>query len=502
MMLDTSGATDFPTRNSLSDLTRLMRLALLFGGLWLLPTLSYAQDGQSSANSILRARLDSIVRTALQTSPIAGVSVAVVHKSDTLLHQAYGYADLGLQAPTTTATTYRLVFPAAAIGIMQQVEQRRISLDDDAARYLPELNWQGRRVTIRQLLDATSGLRDYHYLGDVQKLQRALPQTTRDVADLFMRYPFVHEPGAGSTWTISGFHLAGMILERITRTSYGDYLRDNVFRRAGLNHTFYCPEGEITPGLATPYFYASGGRFVVAPYQSPSHYPYLLTVCTTAGDAISLLRALRDGRLLGAEAYREMTTPVGAGREASRAVGIALGEESGHRRIGSSGFLIGYNTTMYDFPDDSLTVVVLQNTIRPRAFTGSRIARELARAALGLPSLPPFTIVPEEIPRERSLAAEERKRYHGTYDVEWAGGPSPLAFWKGSYRIYDDDAGRLMLHMPGVIPEPLIYVGSDTFHIASDHEMRFTFVTRAGQATSLTVTQASNVLSGPRRPGS
>ena len=465
-----------------------------------LPTPCGAQTrvGNSSATA-LTARLDSIVRAALSTSPIIGVSVAVVRGGDTLLHRSYGFADLGLEAPATPATTYRLVFATAAVGIMQQVEQGRLRLEDQANSYLPELDWQGRSVTVRQLLDMTSGLVDYHYLGDAQKLQRSRPQSQHDVASLFMGLPFVHEPGSGSGFTISGFHLAGMLLGRLTGQAYGDYLQQHVIGRAGLHRTYYCPDMVVTPGLATGYDYAGGGRFLLAHAVAPSHYAFLMTLCTNATGAVSLVRALRDGRLLRYETYREMiTTRDSAASGTRRAVGLRLGEEDGHRWAGEANFLMGYNTSVLDFPEDEVTVAVLQNTNRPRAFTGSRIARELARATLGLPPLPPYVPRPEAVVQATAtLSASERRQYIGTYALAWQRGAAPLAMWSTRVRIYEENA-LLMIHMPGVVPEPILYQGAKRFRIASDHESELTFELNDNGQTMLTFAHPSMVLWGPR----
>src|SRR4051812_1927716 len=212
----------------------------------------------ASTRAALVKRLDSIVRDALQGEPLAGVSVAVLRGQDTLLLRGYGYADLGLKAPATEETTYRLLGPMLGAAIMQQVEKGRLRLDDDASRLLPDFPWQGRRVTVRQLMDATSGLPDFHYLGDARSAQRAVPKAHDEVTALFAGRPFTHEPGERWQWTISGFHLAGLILEKVTGRSYPDYLREHIFARAGLTRSFYCDDRAVVPSLARAY--EGGGR--------------------------------------------------------------------------------------------------------------------------------------------------------------------------------------------------------------------------------------------------
>jgi D-alanyl-D-alanine carboxypeptidase len=198
----------------------------------------------ADARADLVGRLDTIVRDAVAREPLAGVSVAVLRGQDMLLQRGYGYADLGLKAPATEQTTYRLPGPAIAAAIMQQVERGRLRLDDDAARLLPEFPWQGRRVTVRQLMDATSGLQDFHYLGDPQRSRRSVPKAQDEVTALFAGRPFTHEPGERYQWTISGLHLAGILLERVAAQPYPDYLREQTAHVFGLGAS-----GRAAPAL-------------------------------------------------------------------------------------------------------------------------------------------------------------------------------------------------------------------------------------------------------------
>jgi len=214
-------------------LPRSVPLALLFAAAPLLSQAPSQAPSRQAPSRALAARLDSIARAALASEPMAGLSVAVLRGRDTLLLAGYGSADIGLGAPVTPATTFRVIgMPVLAAALLQQVEAGRLRLDDDASRLLPDFPWQGRRVTVRQLMDATSGLPDYHYLGDPHLARRGVPKAQDEVTALFAGLPFTHEPGAKWQWTISGFHLAGGLLERLTGKPYGDYSAGALARRA------------------------------------------------------------------------------------------------------------------------------------------------------------------------------------------------------------------------------------------------------------------------------
>jgi len=115
------------------------------------------------------ADLDAIVQQVMAQEHVAGASVLVARGDHILLHRGYGFADLGLEAPAKKRPSTMWLapmLPFTGVAVMQQVERGRLSLDDDISKFIPEFPLQGHHVTIRQLLNHTSGIVDYHYLGD------------------------------------------------------------------------------------------------------------------------------------------------------------------------------------------------------------------------------------------------------------------------------------------------------------------------------------------------
>jgi CubicO group peptidase (beta-lactamase class C family) len=111
------------------------------------------------------ADLDSVVQRMMAQEGVVGASVLVRRGDKILLHKGYGFADLGLEAAAKEETVYHVVgpmLPFTGIAVMQQMERGKLSLDDDISKYVPEFPLQGRHVTIRQLLNHTSGIVDYH----------------------------------------------------------------------------------------------------------------------------------------------------------------------------------------------------------------------------------------------------------------------------------------------------------------------------------------------------
>jgi len=160
--------------------------------LLLLLSLSWASleaqtPSSPSGQSGVPSRLRSIARALIADLPLASASVAVLKRRDTLVFAAYGYADIENRVRASPQTVYHIgsitkQFTAAAI--LQQVDRGRLTLDDDVATYVSELSWQGKRISIRQLLNHTSGLKDFGDLGDRFLTARLGDPPQRDVLQL------------------------------------------------------------------------------------------------------------------------------------------------------------------------------------------------------------------------------------------------------------------------------------------------------------------------------
>src|SRR6516164_5596544 len=202
------------------------------------------------------ADLDEVARKIITRERVVGASVLVARGGQIVLHKGYGFADLGLEAPAKDDTVYHVVgpmLPFTGIAVLQQVERGKLSLDDDISKYVPEFPMQGHRVTIRQLLNHTSGIVDYHYLGDPIEATSREPKALDEVMALYAGKNWVNEPGKKWDWSISGFQLLVTIMERVTGESFPNYVQQNIWKPAGVKSTSYCDDYTLTHGLAHSY---------------------------------------------------------------------------------------------------------------------------------------------------------------------------------------------------------------------------------------------------------
>src|SRR5512140_2562775 len=242
------------------------------------------------------AELDAVAQRMSTQERVAGASVLVVHRGKVVLHKGYGYADLGLEAPAKDETAYHVVgpmLPFTGIAVMQLVERGKLSLDDELAKHVPEFPMQGHRVTIRQLLNHTSGIVDYHYLGDPIEATSRQPKALDEVMALYAGKPWVNEPGTKWDWSISGFQLLVTIVERVSGQSFADYVQQNILTPAQVKSTSYCDDFTLVRGLSHGYR-RMGSSFVPA-NENDMAFNYDLRYCSTVGDLYQAWKAVRDG---------------------------------------------------------------------------------------------------------------------------------------------------------------------------------------------------------------
>ena len=239
------------------------------------------------------ADLDAIVQKTVAQEHVVGASVLVARGGRILLHKGYGFADLGLDTPAKDETVYHVVgpmLPFTGIAVMQQVERGKLSLDDDISKFIPEFPLQGHHVTIRQLLNHTSGIVDYHYLGDPIEATSRQPKALDEVMALYAGKNWVNDPGTKWDWSISGFQLLVMIVERVTGQSFPDYVQQNIFQPAGVKSTTYCDDFTLVHGLS--HAYRRFEESYVPANENGMAYNSDLRLGSTVGDLLQLRRSI------------------------------------------------------------------------------------------------------------------------------------------------------------------------------------------------------------------
>lgn len=340
----------------------------------------------------LAARIDSLVQAEVLARGVSSVQVVITRGDETLLDRAWGLADADARRPADPATTYRLGSMAkqfTAALVLRQVDRGRLALDDSIGRYLAGLKPEWTALTIRQLLDHTSGVpRDYRQVSRV-----AEPLPADSLIAMAARSPAPTAP-AGTTFIYSntGYMLLGALVEALYGASYRDVLRDEIARPLGLASLGWCGDTEAADGAAKGYYRAPDGTSGSAPYLHPSMMLGSGGICSNAGDVAAWNRALHGGKVLSAATYTAMITPRGVAANRGSPYGLGLyvrATSGGGTVIVHDGATPGYVAENVWYPAESLSVTMLTNTTTAGLGADTNLTEVMGRIALGRPEPAP-----------------------------------------------------------------------------------------------------------------
>lgn len=424
-----------------------------------------AGAGAPPSDAEIISKVDAIVAEHLKKPGSAGVSVGVARKGQVIVAKGYGLADVELDVPANKDTMFRIgsvtkQFTAAAI--MRFVEQGKISLDDDLSKYLPDFPLQGNAVTIRHLLNHTSGIPSYTELDEWFKL---IPQelTHDEMLALVKDKPFDFKPGEKYKYNNTAYYMLGMIIEKISGKpptsgggGYAEHMQDEFFKPLGLERTTYGFNTPIIKNRAKGYG-ATDGKLENAPPLGMSQPFAAGSLISTGEDLVKWSMALTSGKVVKPESFAMMSTPtvLPNGENTHYGFGLEIGEFEGHRSIHHGGGIHGFNSMLVYLPDDDVHIAVICNS---PAGSG-RITNDIAKAVLGIEK-----VVAKDVP----ITPELMKRIVGNYKLK-----------QMDVKISAKD-GKAMVQPQGQEAFPILWQGPDIsggneFRASFDHEVKMLF---------------------------
>jgi CubicO group peptidase (beta-lactamase class C family) len=321
------------------------------------------------------------------------------------LLRAWGMAELEHGLANTPSTVFEAgsvskQFTAAAVILLEL--DGVLSLDDDVRRWIPELPdyaavYDGRGITLRQMMTHTAGLRDWGSVAAIGGWGRSDRTHTHDhVLEITARQASLnYPPGDAYSYSNTGFNLLAIVVERASGTPFAQFSRDRIFEPLGLAHTQWRDDyRRIVPGRSGAYQWRGGSWVIDRPIEDVHGNGGLLT---TVGDLLRwnrVLAAARHGERGDGgpgPAYSALAGTLGGeafyGRMVEQAVltdgstieyagGLFVGSFEGRRAVTHTGATSGYRAYLGDFPDDGLSVALLCNTGNANpGQLGGRVAR-------------------------------------------------------------------------------------------------------------------------------
>ena len=331
--------------------------------------ISCQEKSELSETTRLESFTDSLFQASVDSSQIAGGSILVYQNGKTLMKKTYGYASLELSAPIPEGGVFEIgsvtkQFTAAAI--LKLAEANKLSLDDDFTQYL-DFDTNGRKVTIDNLMNHTSGIPSY--TTDIPEfLDLSIQDHPRDtLVRLVESKTFMFEPGEALIYNNSAYFFLGLIIEKVTGQTYEEYLQESFFDPLGMDNTSYCSTSEVTKNKVYGYSYTPEG---LKQKEYLNHtWPFSGgSLCSTTQDLLTWMTALHRGNVLSETLYQSLITPgqLRDGSEVFYAMALVNYLDFGNHRIGHNGSINGFLTDTRYFPEEDLYIISLVNTTGPK----------------------------------------------------------------------------------------------------------------------------------------
>ncbi|MBK8813745.1 MAG: beta-lactamase family protein [Acidobacteria bacterium] len=363
--------------------------------------------------------------------PAPGCSVGVSLNGESVFEKAFGLAEMEHGIANTPQTIFESGsvakhFTAAALVLLQQ--DRKLSLDDPVRKYIPELPDYGSPMTIRHLLNHTAGLRDWGSVMALTGAGRGDRVISQDLAiDVILRQKSLDfVPGAEYSYSNSGYQLAALIVERVSKQKFPAFIEQRLFKPLGMKNSSWRDDYQrIVPGRAQAY--SRNGND--APWQL--NMPFMNVygnggMLTTVGDWLKW-NAMLDSRSMGAPLVEALETQgiLNDGRKISYALGLVVDDYKGIKDVSHGGSTAGYQTFLARYPEKKLSVAVLCNGTSPSAGgLGASVTDEI---------FGPFP-APAKV-ETVAVAEDELRKYEGSWQNDVTRFVNPITLEKGELRL-------------------------------------------------------------------
>jgi len=347
----------------------------------------------------------------------SGVAVLVAKEGQIVFQGGFGLADIENKVPITVDTKFRIgsvTKQFAAVAILRLAEQGKLSLEDKLDKFFPDFP-RGSDVTIKQLLNHTSGIHSYtdkkDFLGKVKEPvepSKLIAYFQNDLPDFL--------PGKGFHYNNSAYFLLGEIVAKVSGESFADHLRSTLFEPLGMKNTGIFVNAKAPDGMAKGYSYLQE-KLEPALDWDMSWAGGAGALYSTVGDLFLWNEALYGGKVLNEASLREAMTPNVLPADVDGMIygyGLVISEVKRMPAVGHSGGLHGWTCDLLRLPEQKCTVVALTNASPPAPkIVAGAITRTVAEKLLSdeIAKLPP-------IAEDKTVDPKTFSDFVGRYDYK------------------------------------------------------------------------------------
>lgn len=417
-----------------------------------------------------------------------GCSLAIIHNGKIIYKKGYGMANLEQSISISPSTVFYVgscskQFTAMSVALLAR--EKKLSMDDDIRKYIPELPDYGNLIKVHHLIHHTSGLRDYLTLLEIAGIPFGNFHK-EDVLELIARQKELNfKPGEEYLYSNSGYFLLAILVERVSGKIFRQFAEENIFQPLGMKNSLFLDDYTlIIKNRASGYFPGGPGKY--RNFISTFDCVGSGGLYTTVEDLFLWDQNFYHCRVGGKDLIELIQTPgeLNSGKKLDYAFGLTVGDYRGLKTVGHGGALGGYRAGMIRFPEQKFSVICLSNL---STFDPTKLCLQVADIFLAgnfKKEKEEVRAKPEEKPSFLNLPENKLKEYEGDYRSEEL---------QVTFRIALGKDGKLYFVHKNAPRSPLLAAQPDQFltrgwtiHFIRDKENKIVaFKLDAGRVKSL-----------------
>ncbi|MBN8676046.1 MAG: serine hydrolase [Chitinophagales bacterium] len=384
-----------------------MPAKFLTGLLVLLISIASFAQPLSKADKQLITAFDTLLSAKFKKDE-PGATVLVSRKGQVIYLKGFGMADMELKVPMRTEMVFRIGSISkqfTAVAILQLMEKGKLSLQDDIKKFIPDYPTHGYTITVEHLLTHTSGIKSYTGMSSFDSIMN-MDMKPPELIAYFKNQPMDFAPGTQWNYNNSGYFLLGYIIEKVSGVTYEEYVKENLFKPAGMTNSAYGNDTRIITNRAKGYQQGKEG------YENAR--PLSMTLPYAAGSLVSTVedlwkwnQAVHAYKLVSKASLQKAFTDykLTNGKPTKYGYGWGFNEVQGAATIEHSGGINGFVTDALYIPSEDIFVAIFSNCD----------CRSLDMEA---PQLAALTMGKPYIQKEMAIDETTAKEYVAVYENE------------------------------------------------------------------------------------
>ncbi|MGG5208624.1 serine hydrolase domain-containing protein [Chryseobacterium sp. MIQD13] len=308
-------------------------------------------------------KIDSIILTGFGNKNEPGGVFLIAQKGKILYRKAFGKSNLELNTDMTPDNVFQIgsmTKQFTAIAILMLEQQGKLKVSDPVSKYIKDYP-SGDKITIHHLLTHTSGIKDFTKMKSLSTIAQK-EMKPEMMVDFFKNEPADFAPGEKFEYNNSGYVVLGYIIEQVSGQTYEDFIKKNIFEKAGMEHSYYATDRQVIPGRAYGYHqkeYGFVNKTVISfsvPFSSGS-------LMSTVDDMLKWQQALNQNILLNASETQKafQKYKLNSGKEFTYGYGWHLKDMDGVPAREHGGSIFGFKSMGVYIPGEDIYVIGLSS---------------------------------------------------------------------------------------------------------------------------------------------